>query len=112
MEAKLPDAIGGFKIERELGQGGMGKVYVARQESLDRLVALKVLLPKFAEDAEFLARFQRESKAAALFQHPNVVAVIDAGKTPPAGSSSSPSSSWRGAPWRICSRSAGSSPRR
>src|SRR5437879_112152 len=75
--------IGGFALVRELGQGGMGKVFLARQRSLDRLVALKVLQPGIASDEEFVQRFHREAKAAALFQHPNVVAVIDQGLDAP-----------------------------
>ncbi|MGE0708310.1 MAG: protein kinase [Planctomycetota bacterium] len=71
--------LGGFRLTRELGEGGMGKVFLARQTSLDRLIALKVLQPSLAADQEFLTRFLREARSAALFQHPNVVAVIDAG---------------------------------
>ncbi|HBP18691.1 MAG TPA: serine/threonine protein kinase, partial [Planctomycetes bacterium] len=71
--------VGGFKLVRPLGEGGMGKVFVARQEALDRVVALKVLKPELAEDPEFLTRFAREARSAALFQHPNVVSVIDSG---------------------------------
>jgi serine/threonine protein kinase len=77
--------LAGFQLVGELGQGGMGKVFLARQRSLDRLVALKVLQPDLANDAEFLKRFSREAQSAALFQHPNVVAVIDAGRDPASG---------------------------
>ena len=77
--------IGGFHLVKELGQGGMGKVFLARQASLDRMVALKVLQPDLANDAEFVARFHREARAAALFQHPNITAVIDAGQDPRSG---------------------------
>ncbi|RMG12543.1 MAG: serine/threonine protein kinase, partial [Planctomycetota bacterium] len=77
--------VAGFSLVRALGAGGMGKVFLARQKSLDRLVALKVLQPKLASDQEFLSRFHREAKAAALFQHPNVAAVIDAGQDPRSG---------------------------
>ena len=78
--------IGGFSLVRQLGQGGMGQVFLARQKSLDRLVALKVLQPALSKDEEFLARFHREARAAALFQHPNVAAVIDAGQDTENGS--------------------------
>ena len=72
--------IGGFRLERRLGRGGMGDVYLAIQESLDRPVALKVLSPRLAADADFVARFQREARAAAALQHPNVVVVYDVGE--------------------------------
>jgi hypothetical protein len=59
----------------------MGAVYKARQASMDRPVAIKVLLPKLADDADGRERFIREAKAAAKLSHPNVVAGIDAGET-------------------------------
>jgi protein kinase-like protein len=71
--------LGGFSLLRELGEGGMGKVFLARQKSLDRKVALKVLLPELAKDEEFRTRFLREAKAAALFSHSHIVSVVDAG---------------------------------
>ena len=57
--------IGGFVIERELSKGGMGEVYLARQISLDRPVALKVLQAKFLNDKEYVEAFFREARAAA-----------------------------------------------
>lgn len=75
----LPETVGGYAIERELGQGGMGRVYLGRHEGLDRLVALKVLQPKLADEPEFVDRFLREARAAAKFSHPNVVTVFDTG---------------------------------
>jgi serine/threonine protein kinase len=76
-----PDAptLSGYRIERALGRGGMGSVYLAVQTSLDRPVALKVLAPKLAADAEFVRRFQAEARAAAALAHPNVVTVYDVG---------------------------------
>ncbi|MBL4848373.1 MAG: serine/threonine protein kinase, partial [Planctomycetes bacterium] len=71
--------LGGFTLLRELGVGGMGRVFLARQESLDRKVALKVLLPELANNEEFRTRFLREARAAALFTHSNIVSVIHAG---------------------------------
>ena len=71
--------LGGFSLLREIGEGGMGKVFLARQKSLDRKVALKVLLPELAKDEEFRTRFLREAKAAALFSHSHIVSVVDAG---------------------------------
>ena len=64
-----------------LGQGGMGAVYEARQKSLDRSVALKVLLPDADRDASFAERFDRESRSLARLQHPNIVTVHDSGQT-------------------------------
>src|ERR1022692_3540586 len=63
-----------------IGKGGMGAVYKARQPSLDRLVALKILPPAAASDAGFAERFNREARALARLNHPNIVAVHDFGK--------------------------------
>ena len=62
-----------YSLERELGRGGMGTVYLARDLRLDRPVALKVLLPEFAEQAGLRDRFLRETRTAASFSHPNIV---------------------------------------
>ena len=70
----------GFAIERTLGHGGMGIVYLARQARLDRLVALKVIRPELAEDGRFRARFQSESRTAASIEDPRVVTVFGAGE--------------------------------
>lgn len=67
-----PDAIGPFKIERELGRGGMGVVYLATDTRLDRQVAMKALPADLAADPDRLARFQREAKVLAALNHPNV----------------------------------------
>src|ERR1035437_6326694 len=63
-----------------IGKGGMGAVYKARQPSLDRLVALKILPPTAASDAGFAERFNREARALARLNHPNIVAVHDFGR--------------------------------
>ncbi|HEY7267244.1 MAG TPA: serine/threonine protein kinase [Solirubrobacterales bacterium] len=70
----------GFEIERTLGHGGMGIVYLARQVRLDRLVALKVIRPQLASDDHFRARFQAESRTAASIENPRVVTVFGAGE--------------------------------
>ncbi|MBL9117778.1 MAG: protein kinase [Verrucomicrobiaceae bacterium] len=62
-----------------LGRGGMGVVYKARQKSLNRLVALKLLAPERADDPQFAARFEKEAQALAALNHPNIVAVHDFG---------------------------------
>jgi hypothetical protein len=72
--------LGGYEIVRKLGQGGMGAVYLARQVSLDRDVAVKVLAPEFARDASFIARFTREAFAAAQLTHHNIVQIHDLGE--------------------------------
>lgn len=75
------DTFGGFEILHELGRGGMGVVYRARQCSLDRLVALKVLAPHLATDVGFRERFRREAITAARLRHPSIVTVFEAGET-------------------------------
>ncbi|GAB2631760.1 serine/threonine-protein kinase [Nocardia goodfellowii] len=71
----------GYLIERVLGGGGMGTVYVARHPRLPRREALKVLAPEHSADAEFRARFIREAELTARLNHPNIVAVHDRGVT-------------------------------
>ena len=72
--------VGGFEILAKLGQGGMGAVFKARQISIDRVVALKILPPKLAKNQEYVTRFFREARAAAKLNHPNIVQAIDAGE--------------------------------
>jgi len=71
--------LGDFQVERLLGQGGMGEVYLARQTSLDRPVALKVLRPEWANDPTYMARFESEALAAAKLNHPNIVHIYSLG---------------------------------
>ena len=71
--------IPGYKIEREIGHGGMATVYLAVQESLGRPVALKVLSAALAADRAFSERFIREARTIARLSHPNIVAVHDVG---------------------------------
>jgi urea transport system substrate-binding protein len=73
-------AIPGYEIVDELGRGGMGVVYQARQRSLQRLVAVKVIDQHLAGKREVLERFEREMRVAARLAHPNLVAVHDAGQ--------------------------------
>lgn len=70
-----PAAIGPYKIERELGRGGMGEVYLAHDARLDRHVAVKALPPHMAQEPERLARFQREARVLASLNHPNIAAI-------------------------------------
>ncbi len=75
-----PSNIPGYRVESILGVGGMGTVYLARQLSLDRPVALKVMSKRWVHDPVFVARFTREAFAAALLNHPNVVQIYDIGE--------------------------------
>jgi CHASE2 domain-containing sensor protein len=72
--------IAGYRIEEEIGHGGMGVVYRASQLRLDRPVALKLIRPEFADSHEYRARFERESRLAAAVAHPHVIPVLDAGE--------------------------------
>ena len=71
-----------YSVLGTLGSGGMGQVYLARDELLNRKVALKVLRAQHAENQEFVERFRREAKNAAALSHPNIVSVYDAGESP------------------------------
>ncbi len=73
------DKIAGYRLEEQIGQGGMAVVYRAHDERLDRRVALKLLAPGLAADTAFRTRFIRESRAAAAVDHPNIIPVYDAG---------------------------------
>lgn len=73
------DKIAGYRVEEQIGQGGMAVVYRAHDERLDRRVALKLLAPGLAADTAFRTRFIRESRAAAAVDHPNIIPVYDAG---------------------------------
>lgn len=81
--SKLPAGtiLSGFQIIEEIGRGGMGIVYLAKQLNLERNVALKVLADDLAQDEEFVASFFKEARAAASLNHPNIVQVFDAGST-------------------------------
>lgn len=70
-----------YRIEKLLGRGGMGAVYLATHLGTERPVALKVIAPQFMENEEFVARFRREARAAGRLRHPNVVDVTDFGAT-------------------------------
>jgi hypothetical protein len=72
-----PRDLGGFEILDRLGRGGMGTVFRARQPSVDRVVALKVLTSGCAWDGVSVTRFTREARAAAAVGHPNIIAVYD-----------------------------------
>src|SRR5262249_13539256 len=67
--------VGTYRIEREIGRGGMGEVYLACDTRLDRPVALKRLPANFAGDADRVTRFQREARASSSLNHPNIVTI-------------------------------------
>ena len=71
---------GRYELLRRIARGGMADVYLARDASLDRQVAVKVLFPEFANDPSFVERFRREAKAAANLNHPNIVGIYDWGQ--------------------------------
>lgn len=75
-----PATIPGYELFEELGRGGMAIVVRARQVSLDRVVALKIMAAELAGDPDFVRRFEREAKALAALSHPNITAVFDRGQ--------------------------------
>ncbi|MFN0120254.1 MAG: serine/threonine-protein kinase [Blastocatellia bacterium] len=72
--------IGSYRLLREIGRGGMGKIYLAQDERLGRQVALKLLPRRLTGDADRIARFQREARAASALSHPNILTIYDFGE--------------------------------
>ncbi|SES82738.1 serine/threonine-protein kinase [Stigmatella erecta] len=77
--AEHPVELPGFELLRVIGRGGMGEVWLARQQSLKRTVAVKLLPPRLAKDAEFVSRFEKEATALAALSHPNIIQIFDRG---------------------------------
>jgi len=75
--------LGPYEIIAPIGAGGMGEVYRARDTRLDRHVAIKVLPPDVARDADRLRRFEQEARAVAAVNHPNIIAIHDIGTARP-----------------------------
>ncbi len=73
----IPTTIGGYKIIGQIGSGGMATVYEARQEKLDRRVAIKWMHASFVHDRQFIGRFEREARIVARLDHPNIVPIYD-----------------------------------
>lgn len=73
------DKLGRYEIRSKIGAGGMGEVYRARDEKLNRDVAIKVLPPSLIENADRLHRFEQEAQAAGALNHPNILAIYDVG---------------------------------
>jgi serine/threonine-protein kinase len=69
-----------YELEQRIGRGGMADVFLARDQLLDRPVAIKVLFPEYAADPAFVERFRREAQSAANLNHPNIVGVYDWGR--------------------------------
>jgi predicted Ser/Thr protein kinase len=79
----VPQFIAGrFRIEREIGTGGMGTVYLATHLDLERPVAVKIIRPEFAGDVDVSDRFLREARTMAKLRHPNAAMIFDAGNLP------------------------------
>ena len=72
--------VAGYRLEEQIGRGGMAVVFRARDERLGRLVALKILAPALAADEAFRQRFIRESRAAAAVDDPHIIPVFEAGE--------------------------------
>ncbi|MBC7930814.1 MAG: protein kinase [Rubrivivax sp.] len=73
--------LGFYRVARELGRGGMGEVYLARDTRLDRPVALKLLSASFTRDPDRVNRFRREARAVSLLNHPNILTVYEVGES-------------------------------
>ncbi len=71
---------GSYEVIRELGKGGMAVVYLGRQTTMDRLVAIKVISAAYSQEADFRARFEQESRTIARLEHPHILPVIDYGE--------------------------------
>ncbi len=74
------EILGPYRIEKKLGEGGMGEVYQALDSRLGRRVAIKVLPARLSQNASALKRFERETKALAALSHPNILAIFDVGR--------------------------------
>src|SRR5262245_7998959 len=79
-QPELPERFGRYRVLRKLGGGGMGDVYLAHDDPLDRLVALKVPRLRPGEEQRDRERFRREARAAAALRHPNICPVFDVGE--------------------------------
>ena len=77
---EIAELLPAYEILYFIAKGGMGAVYMARQRSLDRDVAIKILPRHFGEDAEFRASFEAEAKSMAKLNHPNLISIYDFGQ--------------------------------
>ena len=74
------EVAGRYKVIKRLGEGGMGQVYLAMHEVIEKKVALKVLRPEYSEKPDIVTRFQQEAISASRIKHPNVLEVFDFGQ--------------------------------
>src|SRR3954471_2320777 len=74
-----PPRISRYRVGRLIGAGGMGEVYLAEDETLNRKVALKLLPVRFTQDEERVRRFQREARAASALNHPHILTIYEIG---------------------------------
>src|SRR5579875_3386835 len=72
--------LGGYRLLRQLGEGGMGAVYLGYHEGTDQQVAIKVLADHLASNQAYIDRFYREAKSGALLNHPNIVRTLNVGQ--------------------------------
>jgi len=79
MTLAIGKKLGRYEIRSKIGEGGMGEVYRAHDEKLNRDVAIKVLPPAFSENADRLRRFEQEAQSAGALNHPNILSVHDVG---------------------------------
>ncbi len=79
MELGPGDRFADYIVEKEVGRGGMGVVYLANQQGLNRRVALKVIAPHLIRDDDFRRRFEQEAQSAAAIDHPNVIPIYASG---------------------------------
>jgi eukaryotic-like serine/threonine-protein kinase len=80
VQRRAPERIGRYEVIERIGRGAMGVVYRARDEAMNREVALKVLMADFEDDPEVRTRFLREAEAAASLSHPNIITIFDVGE--------------------------------
>src|SRR4051812_13130683 len=78
----LGAAVGSYRILSKIGEGGMGAVYLAEHPLIGKKAAVKVLLPEFSKNAEFVQRFFNEARSTTLIKHPGLVDIFDFGQLP------------------------------